>query len=351
MGASETSVVAGMIVTPATEFSGDVVPLGYPVEDKEVLILDEAGSALPRGQTGEIAIRSRYLATGYWRRPDLTARFFAPDPHGSDLQTYRMGDMGRISKEGYIEHLGRRDNQVKIRGYRVDLSEVEAALYAQEAVKEAAVVVRDIQPGEKKLVAYIALKGNQNPAAPQGLRSALRQMLPDYMVPSSFVIIPKLPRTDNGKLDASKLPDPGRERPSFTAYTAPRNSLEAELSALWAEVLALDTVGVHDNFLELGGHSLMATQLVSRILNRYGVRLSPRLLLESVTVEAQAAAIAEILSPADDRMLEQLLDRVEKLSEEQARKLLREDEDTLKGSRPEVQEDVQKIQTEEGKGK
>jgi amino acid adenylation domain-containing protein len=325
MGASETSAIAQMTVTPTTEFRGNVVPLGYPVADKEILILDDAGNPLPGEQVGEIAVRSRYLTAGYWRRPDLTARSFVDDPSGGDLRMYRTGDLGRISIEGYLEYLGRRDAQIKIRGYRVDLSEVEAALHPLATIKESVVIARESPSGEKQLLAYVVLKSGHHHVSPSDLRSALRHTLPDYMVPSAFMIVAEIPRTANGKVDAVRLPDPGRERPASAEYAAPQNLLETELCKLWAEVLSLDTVGIHDSFLELGGHSLMATQIVSRILTQYGIRLSPLQLLESATVATQAAAILEELAPADSPGLAQLVDRVEQLSEEEARKLLRED--------------------------
>jgi len=329
MGSSETGVIAQMVVTPATQFAGNVVPLGFPVEDKEVLILDETGATLPAGHIGEIAIRSRFLSTGYWRRQDLTAKVFLADPEGGDRRIYRMGDLGRITNEGYLEYLDRRDAQVKIRGYRVEISEVEAAFHRQQGVKEVVVAARENQTGEKKLVAYVVARDGSK-CTSGGLRLALSAMLPDYMVPTSFVFVKEIPRTDNGKLDASRLPDPGRDRPSLaTPYAAPRNPLEEELAKLWAGVLELDGVGIHDNFIELGGHSLLATKLISRILQKHNVRLSPRILLESSTVATQAASIAENLQASAEGVVEQLLDQLEQLSDEEAERFLTEDGPSL----------------------
>jgi acyl carrier protein len=287
------------------------------------MILDDAGRPLPHDHLGEIAVRSRYLSSGYWRRPDLTEKVFGPDPDGGDVQIYRMGDLGRINVLGYLEYAGRRDQQVKIRGYRVEPGEVEAALHSDEDVREAAVVARESRPGERKLVAYVVLKADRSPAVLARLRSALSRQLPDYMVPSFIVAVPALPRTDNGKLDVAGLPVPGRERPVLaTPYVPPRTVLEAGIAALWASLLELDTVGVQDHFLDLGGHSLMAMQLVSRILNKYAVDLSPRLLFEASTVEGQCRIIAERLPAASEGLLEQLLNQVEGLSEKQVEGLL-----------------------------
>jgi amino acid adenylation domain-containing protein len=333
MGSSETSIVARILVTPETQFTGDVVPIGYPVPDKQVLILDEAGQPLPREKVGEIAVRSRYIASGYWKRPDLTARVFLPDPDGGDENIYRMGDFGRISAEGYLEYLGRRDAQIKIRGYRVDISEVEAALHRQHTIKEAAVVARADANGEKKLVAYVVPR-QEFSNIPEDLRAALLAELPDYMVPAAFVTLTELPRTSNGKVDTARLPAPSRDRPPLAvAYTAPRNDLEKEVAELWAALLDVDRVGIHDKFLNLGGHSLLATQLGSRILHRYGVRLSPSLLFETGTVATQAAAIAGNLPAGADEVLE-LLEKVEQLSDDEIDTLIGPERQYLENERP-----------------
>src|SRR5262249_38917724 len=179
-----------------------VVPIGYPPPDKQILILDEAGVPLPPGNVGEIAVCSRYIFSGYWRRPDLTTNAILPDPEGKGRRLYRLGDLGRLSEDGRLEYIGRRDYQVKIRGYRVEIGEVQAALHRIEAIKDAAVIARELQPGEKKLVAYVVLKSDPASTAMHDVRSALSAMLPDYMVPASFVVVDEIPRTDNGKVHA-----------------------------------------------------------------------------------------------------------------------------------------------------
>jgi hypothetical protein len=325
MGSSETGLIARMVVTPETQFDGDVVPLGYPVFGKQIMILDGEGRPAPNGVVGEIAIRSRYISKGYWRQPDLTAKVFRPDPDDNGTSIYLMGDLGRMTPEGCLEYSGRRDQQVKIRGYRVELSEVEAALHSQAAVEEAAVVAGQSAMGEKKLVAYVVLRPDYSPAVISSLRSTLSATLPDYMVPALILTVPRLPRTDNGKLDVAALPVAGRDRPALsTPYVAPRTALESDLASLWAGLLELDRVGVQDNFLELGGHSLIAMQLVTRILNRFALDLSPRLLFETSTVEGQARLIGEKLPVEDAGAMEKLVSRIERLSEEQAQGLLRE---------------------------
>jgi len=334
MGSSETSVVARMLVTPETKFTGDVVPLGYPVPDKQVLILDEAGQPLPCEKVGEIAVRSRYIASGYWKRPDLTARVFLPDPDGGDENIYRMGDLGRISAEGYLEYLGRRDAQIKIRGYRVDISEVEAALHRQHTIREAAVVARADANGEKKLVAYV-IPRQETSNMLEALRASLQAELPDYMVPAAFVTLTELPRTSNGKVDTGRLPAPSKDRPPLAvAYAAPRNALEKEVAEMWAALLDVDRVGIHDKFLDLGGHSLLATQLGSRILHRYGIRLSPPMLFETGTVATQAAAIAGRSAAGADEVLAQLLEKVEGLSDDEIETLIGREQQYLENERP-----------------
>jgi acyl carrier protein len=262
---------------------------------------------------GEIAVRSRYLSPGYWRQPDLTQATFRPDPTGGPERLYLTGDLGRRLPDGCLVHLGRKDFQVKIRGFRVEVAEVEGALLSLPTIKEAVVVAREERPGEQRLVAYLV--PTQRPAPTVSvLRRALAATLPDYMVPSAFVVVDTLPRTPAGKVDRRGLPAPERLRPSLhVPFASARTPLEERLAGIWAEVLGVDRVGIHDHFLDLGGQSLLATSLVSRVLTTFQVDLPLRTLFESPTVAEMALAIgqalADRLDPADLEHLQAMLTR------------------------------------------
>jgi len=323
LGCSEFGDYAYFFVDKETSLPSGVVPGGYPITDTEILLVDDDGAPVGGEQVGELAIRSRFGAVGYWRRPDLTRAAFLSDPAGGDARIYRTGDLGRRGPDGCLYHLGRRDFQIKIRGYRVDVAEVETALLEIAGVQEAVVVGHEATPGEKRLVAYL-VPGEQRVPTVTALRRLLADKLPAYMVPSTFVTLQTLPRTATGKVDRRALPPPDGTRPALdTPYGAPRSPLEAWLATTWAAVLGLDRVGREDNFLELGGDSLLATMLVTRLLAHLRVRLSPRTLLDAPTV----AAMAEVLGgswPAgmESEALGQTLAEVEGLSEEEARSLL-----------------------------
>jgi amino acid adenylation domain-containing protein len=318
LASSETGMVARLVIDRDTIIPGNIAPVGYPVEGVEIMILDESGAPAGANEVGEIAIRSRYLAPGYWRRPDLTEKAFRPDPEGGDKRIYRMGDLGRLQPDGCLEYLGRKDFQVKIRGYRVEIGEIEAVLHSLETIREAAVIAVDSQSGEKRLVAYIVPSGQPAPTA-SSLRTALAKKLPDYMIPVTFIVLEALPLTANGKLDRARLPEASRTRPNLdTPFVPAQTPIEEKLANIWAEVLDLEQVGLYDNFLDLGGHSLVATRLVSRVLNTFQVELSPQTLFRSSTVASMAALIAAYSQ--DD--LEQILGELEELSEEEAERLL-----------------------------
>jgi amino acid adenylation domain-containing protein len=291
-GASETHTVCWHRLDGQTPVPADVVPVGRAVDGAEVLLLDEAGEPVRAGEVGEIAVRSRHLALGYWNDPERTrASFGDADAHGR--RTYRTGDLGRQLSDGCLVHLGRKDLRVKIRGQAVDLAEVEAALAALMPAGEAAVAVSPDRDGQPRLVGYVAPAAG-GPVSPGALRTELARTLPDFMVPSAFVRLDALPRTGNGKVDRPALPPPGDAglepgRP----YTAPRTPLEERLAGLWAEVLGLTRVGVHDDFFELGGHSLLGGRLLARVRSAFGVDLPLRRLFEAPTVAALAGAVTE----------------------------------------------------------
>ena len=212
MGASETGSMARYFMDKETQITGSTVPVGYPVEDTKLLLLDDHGREVESNKIGEIAVKSRYLFAGYWRRPELTAAAFLPDPSGSDERIFLTGDLGRMEDDGCLVHLGRVDSRLKIRGSSVEPAEVEGALLGLEGVNEVVVVAREEGPGDKRLVAYLVPAESHAPTV-SALRTALAQRLPSYMVPSAFVVLDALPRTPSGKVDRRALPAPGRGRP------------------------------------------------------------------------------------------------------------------------------------------
>jgi hypothetical protein len=280
LGSTETGAIARQWLDRDTPIPGHVVPVGYAAPDKEVVLLAPDGREVPTGESGEIAVRSRYLSPGYWRRPDLTAERFRVDGDGGERRLYRTGD------------------QVRIRGFRVEVGEVEGALLSVPGVRDAAVVARDDPAGERRLVAYVVSADRPGPTASR-LRQALADVLPEHMVPAAFVTMESLPRTAALKVDRLALPDPGRERPRLdTPMVAPRTPIERTLAGVWADALGLDAVGVHDRFLDLGGHSLVALRIASRVLDIFGVSLSERGAFASPTVETMAIRILQRLVQA-----------------------------------------------------
>ena len=230
------------------------------------------------------------MGRGYWRRPELTAERFIPDPFSvvPGARLYETGDVARYRSDGTLEHLGRLDDQVKIRGFRVELGEIEAALVAHPAVKEAVVSVPEMVPGDRLLVAHVVYQTRQTSTASE-LRKFLRQHLPDYMVPSLFVELEQLPLTPNGKVDRRTLPRPLRQSSCIRLeYVAPRTPFERDIAAIWQEVLRIDRVSVYDNFFDIGGHSLLAMRAIARIERRLALHVNPRVMIMD-TLEQIAA--------------------------------------------------------------
>ena len=252
-----------------------VVPVGYPDHDTEVQILDDDGRPVPAGKIGQIAVRSRYLSPGYWRQDELTRATFIPGPPGDARVTMLTGDLGRLLPDGCLEHFGRRDQQVKVRGHRIELPAVEAALSALDAVKEAAAAVQTVEgEGEgKRLVGYLVAADGKSLSA-SALRTALARSLPDFMIPSAFVLLDRLPTTPTGKIDRRALPAPGSVRPMLAgAFVPARTAVEQQLTAIWAGLLGLRTVGVNDNFFDLGGDSLLLLRMHARLREVFGTEL------------------------------------------------------------------------------
>ncbi|MEV6052214.1 amino acid adenylation domain-containing protein, partial [Streptomyces sp. NPDC052107] len=279
-------------------------PVGHPLADLRVLLLDEDGRLVPLGVPGEICVGGAGVARGYLNQPGLTARRFVPDPFGPPgSRLYRSGDLARRLADGSLEFLGRLDDQVKIRGFRIELGEIETGLAAHPQVRDAVVLVREDTPGDKRLVAYVTRAGDAAPD-PGTLRSHLAARLPGYMVPAAFVVLDALPLTTNGKLDKRALPAPGQDALGSAGFVAPRTVAEERIAAVWADVLGLERVGVEDGFFDLGGHSIRAVTLVGR-LRAIGYDLAVRDVFEHRTVARIAELVTGRPAPADaDRAVE-----------------------------------------------
>lgn len=324
IGATETGWIRHYLINKDTEITDRGVPVGYSIQDKEVVLLRDDGQATDAGEVGEIAVKSRYLSQGYWRRPELTASKFLPHPAGGKEKVYLTGDLGRISSDGCLFHLGRKDFQVKIRGFRIEVGEVESALLALEDVREAVVVKTEAAGSDdERLVAYIVARRQPVPTVTK-LRRTLGQRLPDYMVPTAFVFLEALPLTPNGKVDRKALPLPGKFRPELdTAFVAPRTPLEEELAEIWAEVLCQDQVGIHDNFFDLGGDSISAIRVISRILEKFQLALSVHSFFPATTVEQMSSVISQSQGKnLNKEDLEHVLTELESLSDEDAERIL-----------------------------
>jgi len=324
LGSSETGSLRMYFANKETPISGNLVPVGYAVMDNEILLVDDTGKQIA-GDEGEIAVKTRYVSPGYWGRPDLTDAVFLPSPTGGEERIYRTGDLGRMLPDGCLLHLGRKDFFVKIRGYRIDIDEIEAALRECPSIKEAVVVARNNDSGDERLVAYLVPTVQPGPKVGE-LRRFLNEKLPDYMIPHDFVTLEAIPLTDTRKVDRKALPDPGTSRPELTTpYVAPRTPIEKELAKIWAEVLSTDEVGIHDDFFDLGGHSLSATRIISRVIATFELQLPVRALFDSPTVAAMSVVISSKEGQkADEENLKRLLSEVESLSEKTDEELLAE---------------------------
>ncbi|WP_366934966.1 non-ribosomal peptide synthase/polyketide synthase [Pyxidicoccus fallax] len=299
-GPSETHVVSAHRLQGAPASWPRLPSIGGPLPHTQLHVLDAQGQPCPVGVPGELCIGGAHLAHGYFGRSELTAEKFVPHPF-SDVpgaRLYRTGDSARWKADGTVEFLGRLDGQVKLRGFRVELGEVESALRAAPGVRDAAAVVREDVPGDKRLVAYVIPAPGTPTVDTSALRDFLKQRLPEYMVPSAFVTLEALPLTPSGKLARRMLPAPDAESLRGDApFTAPRTPMEERLAELYSGLLRLPRVSVTDSFFALGGHSLMATQLMSRVRSALGVELPLRTLFESPTIEGLAAAIQRAGQP------------------------------------------------------
>jgi amino acid adenylation domain-containing protein len=325
IGSTECLTYRWNLMDKKIQVNDNNVPVGYPLEDIEVLLLDDDGKEVAFNEIGEMSVRSRYLSPGYWRRPELSQVKFLSDPNGGDERIYRTGDLGLILDDGCLVHMGRKDFQVKIRGYRIEVGEIEAALLNIDNIKEAVVILREDRPRDRYLAAYI-VPSRQPALSITALRHALAEKLPGYMVPSAFIILDTLPLLPNGKLDRQRLPYPDSSRPNLdTPFIVPETSVEQALAKIWAEVLNVNHVGAHDNFFDLGGHSLAATRIVSRVIKHFQVDLPLQSLFQSPTVAEMATVIAEHQGKKlDQKELRDILVKLESLTEEEAERVLSE---------------------------
>ena len=294
LGMSEASSgVTCIFLDKTSEIKGDIMPVGYPVEGIQIMLLDNDDKDVGCEGVGEIAIKSRYLAPGYWRKPELTAQSFQTCPGEDNVRIYRTGDLGRLSSDGCLFHLGRKDFQVKVRGYRVETAEVERALLNTGTVSQAAVVARPDARSENRLVAYIVCNRTPQPTVTQ-LRGLLSETLPGYMLPSNFVFMGALPMTVSGKVDFKELPVPDVSRPELDSpFVGPRSTIEKRLADMWGEILDISTIGIHDDFFDLGGHSIHASILFALIEKNFGKKLPLSTLLSAPTIEELAAVLCE----------------------------------------------------------
>jgi acyl-CoA synthetase (AMP-forming)/AMP-acid ligase II len=291
-GPTEGTIVATahVMTEPAEVFAP--IPVGRPVANTQIYLLDPAGHLVPDGLPGEIWIGGHGVARGYRARPELTAQRFAADPFSerSRAQMYRTGDIGRWRPDGGLDFLGRVDAQVKIRGFRVEPGEIEVVLGQHPDVRECSVIPYEFAPGDRRLAAYVVPRVGQSLQGTE-LRAHLKSRLPEFMIPSTFTLLEELPRTVNDKVERSLLPAPGVTLSPNTEHVAPRTLVEKEIQAIWMEVLRIPNVGIDDDFFETGGHSLLALQTVSRLHARFGRLIRLRDLYQTRTIRSLSGLI------------------------------------------------------------
>jgi len=289
-GPTETTVCATIAICSGAEDRPP--PIGRPIANTQVYILDDFMQPLPVGVPGMLYVGGVSVARGYLNRPDLTAERFLPNPlspyHLPPTSLYKTGDLARYLPDGNIEFLGRLDHQVKLRGYRIELGEIEACLREQPGIRAAVVAVRESPNGHQQLVAYLVAAPGHKPDTGR-MGQYVAQKLPSYMVPARYVFLPELPRTTNGKLNRQALPSPQRDRPvQSVAYQSPQTAMEKQLVAIWSEVLSLEQIGIHDNFFELGGHSLHVVQIQIRLVDQLQREIPIVTLFQYPTIKALA---------------------------------------------------------------
>jgi acyl carrier protein len=307
-GPTETTIWS---TTYRIEGNSTTIPIGKPIANTQVYVLNSGLEPVPVGEAGELFIGGDGVVRGYWKRPELTAERFLADPFHREGRIYRTGDVARFLPDGNLEFLGRADFQVKLRGFRIELGEIEATLEQIPSIQQAVVVAREDKPGDKRLVAYVVAKANES-VIPASLRAALDSKLPEYMVPSHFVLLDRLPLTSNGKIDRNALPPvsvPGAGAGGVD--DDPRSEIERVIAGAWAQALGVDRVGRNDNFFDLGAHSLMVPEVHSQIQEALGREISLVDLFQFPTVNALATHLggAETARPGSDRAQRRLAAR------------------------------------------
>ncbi len=298
------------------------VPIGRPIANTQNYLLDATLQPVPLGVPGELYIGGAGLTRGYLNRPELTNEKFIANPFQPGQRLYKTGDLARYLPDGTIEFLGRIDDQVKIRGFRIELAEISLVLAKHPAVRECMVLVRDDEPGNSRLVAYVIPHSHQNLAA-NDLKDFLQAQLPDYMVPTAFVLLKAFPLTPNGKVDRHALPTPETAGLNLKEYVAPQNAVEDVLASIWADLLKVERVGIRDNFFDLGGHSLLATQLISRVRQTFRAELSLRDLFEEPTLaNLSRILIANEAKPGQTEKIALAVKKIKTMSAEDKEKLL-----------------------------
>lgn len=320
-GPSESHVVTSYTFEGNPEGWLGLPPVGKPIYNSRIFILDESFNPVPIGIHGELYIGGECLARGYLNRPDITAEKFVPDPFSNGGERlYRTGDLARYLTDGNVEYLGRMDEQVKIRGFRVEPAEIETSLAQHVSVAEAAVCVAVDASGGKRIIAYVVPENEASIAAltARELRAHLKERLPEYMIPSAFITLKALPLTTNGKLDRRALPDPGDPQEGLgQEYVAPIGGIETELAAIWEHVLGAKRIGANDNFFDLGGHSLKATQVLSRIRERFGDTVTLRDLFSMPTIREISEQIAKRSGELESAAVDFDADEIEPIGEKE----------------------------------
>jgi acyl carrier protein len=308
------------------ELSGEeaVIPIGRPIANTQIYILDDAMRPVPVGVPGDLYIGGDGVTRGYLNRPDLTAERFVPDPfRGGTARMYWTGDQARYRSDGTIDFLGRTDFQVKVRGYRIELGEIESALSAHPSIRDVVVLVREDEPGDKRIVAY-AIPSGAALAGDDELRTFLGEQLPEYMIPAHFVEMDVFPTTPNKKTDRKALPVPSAvaRRPA-EGLTLPRTPVEKDIAAVWRDVLHVETIGIDSSFFDVGGNSLLALRLVSSLKDAFRVDMPLHAVAAASTIAEMAEWITEHqIEHADAIDLEAALKNMEDMSEEEIRALL-----------------------------
>ena len=307
-GPTEATIVGtGCLVTPDDEpdaLGSREVPIGKAIRGAAAYVLDPRGEPCPIGVPGELCLGGAGVARGYWERPALTAERFVPDPFSAvrGARLYRTGDVARYRPDGRLEFLGRSDDQVKFRGYRIELGEIEAVLAQHAGVRECVVVLRTEDSGTERLVGYVVPAESGAAPAPHELRRSLEERLPAYMVPSAFAFLDALPLTTHNKVDRAALPKPEPVAATRgSRHAEPRTELEVQLAAIWEEVLEVDGVGLHDNFFDLGGHSLLLMRVVAKLKKDLGLRLAPGELVLPTLGQLATLCEERLKNPAPER--------------------------------------------------